>query len=222
MTEEDLNFDLSAKKKKKKKKTPFDPDAAEKEVEDRADEGVEEETQEKSEKKKVAFDEPDDMDNIEDIDLESFGKKKKKKKKRDGGLDGMNDLKEGLPDDEKEVEDDLDLESFGDKKKKKKKKPKDLDDLIGDDEKEDGQDENPWMESDRDYTYEELLQRVFSIMRDKNPDMVDGRGKKFVMRPPQVVKVGAKKTANREKRVKRLKKAAKKAVQNKKTSRTFA
>jgi len=195
MTEEDLNFDLSAKKKKKKKKTPFDPDAAEKEVEDRADEGVEEETQEKSEKKKVAFDEPDDMDNIEDIDLESFGKKKKKKKKRDGGLDGMNDLKEGLPDDEKEVEDDLDLESFGDKKKKKKKKPKDLDDLIGDDEKEDGQDENPWMESDRDYTYEELLQRVFSIMRDKNPDMVDGRGKKFVMRPPQVVRVGTKKTA---------------------------
>ena len=33
------------------------------------------------------------MDNIEDIDLESFGKKKKKKKKREGGLDGMNDLK---------------------------------------------------------------------------------------------------------------------------------
>merc|ERR1712142_1025649 len=179
------------KKKKKKKKTPFDPDAAEKEVEDRVDDGVEEEAEEKSEKKKVAFDEPDDVDNIEDIDLESFGKKKKKKKKREGGLDGMNDLKEGLPDDDKEVEDDLDLESFG----MKKKKPKDLDDLIGDDEKEEGQDENPWMESDRDYTYEELLQRVFSIMRDKDPDMVDGRGKKFVMRPPQVVRVGTKKTA---------------------------
>ena len=29
MTEEDLNFDLSAKKKKKKKKTPFDPDGVE-------------------------------------------------------------------------------------------------------------------------------------------------------------------------------------------------
>jgi len=180
--------------KKKKKKTPFDPDAAEKDAEDRVDDGVEEEAEEKSEKKKVAFDEPDDVDNIEDIDLESFGKKKKKKKKREGGLDGMNDLKEGLPDDDKEVEDDLDLESFG-MKKKKKKKPKDLDDLIGDDEKEEGQDENPWMESDRDYTYEELLQRVFSIMRDKNPDMVDGRGKKFVMRPPQVVRVGTKKTA---------------------------
>ena len=40
MTEEDLNFDLSAKKKKKKKKTPFDPDAAEKEVEDRVSDAL--------------------------------------------------------------------------------------------------------------------------------------------------------------------------------------
>ena len=29
MAEDDLNFDLSAKKKKKKKKTPFDPDGGE-------------------------------------------------------------------------------------------------------------------------------------------------------------------------------------------------
>ncbi len=47
-------------------------------------------------------------------------------------------------------------------------------------------DANPWMDSDRDYTYEELLQRVFGIMRDKNPEMVAGEKKKFVMRPPQV------------------------------------
>ena len=30
------------------------------------------------------------------------------------------------------------------------------------------------------------IQRVFGIMRDKNPDMVAGEKKKFVMRPPQV------------------------------------
>lgn len=54
---------------------------------------------------------------------------------------------------------------------------------------------NPWMDSDRDYTYDELLQRVFNIMRDKNPEMVAGEKKKFVMRPPQVVRVGTKKTA---------------------------
>merc|ERR1712080_388724 len=49
--------------------------------------------------------------------------------------------------------------------------------------------------SDRDYSYDELLQRVFNIMRDKNPEMVAGEKKKFVMRPPQVVRVGTKKTA---------------------------
>ena len=35
------------------------------------------------------------------------------------------------------------------------------------------------MDSDRDYSYEELLQRVFGIMRDKNPEMVAGEKKKF-------------------------------------------
>ena len=51
------------------------------------------------------------------------------------------------------------------------------------------------MDSDRDYTYDELLQRVFNIMKDKNPEMVAGEKRKFVMRPPQVMRVGTKKTA---------------------------
>jgi translation initiation factor 2 subunit 2 len=193
MTEDDPTFDLNAKKKKKKKKTPFDLDAA---MDGGAeDERMEEEDEEKE--KKVAF--ADDDENVEDIDLETFGKKKKKKKKRDG-LD-MDELKDALPEEDKENEDkedeeDLDLESFGDKKKKKKKKkPKDLDDLIGEEDGKENDESNPWVDSDRDYTYEELLQRVFGIMRDKNPEMVAGEKKKFVMRPPQVVRVGTKKTA---------------------------
>ena len=32
-------------------------------------------------------------------------------------------------------------------------------------------------------------------MKDKNPEMVAGEKKKFVMRPPQVMRVGTKKTA---------------------------
>ena len=51
------------------------------------------------------------------------------------------------------------------------------------------------MDSDRDYTYDELLQRVFNIMRDKNPERVAGGRNRFVMRPPQVMRVGTKKTA---------------------------
>jgi len=192
-----LNFDLSAKKKKKKKKTPFDLDAALDADKPENDEKMDEETEEKPKEKKVNFEEDDD--NVEDIDLETFGKKKKKKKKREG-LD-MDELKESLPEESKDaddvnIDDDLDLESFGEKKKKKKKKkPKDLDDLIGDEENKENEDDNPWIDSDRDYTYEELLQRVFGIMRDKNPEMVAGEKKRFVMRPPQVVRVGTKKTA---------------------------
>lgn len=52
-----------------------------------------------------------------------------------------------------------------------------------------------WEGSDRDYTYEELLTRVFAILREKNPDMVAGKKQKFVMRPPQVVRIGTKKTS---------------------------
>eukprot|EP00088_Acartia_fossae_P019289 TRINITY_DN2124_c0_g1_i1.p1 TRINITY_DN2124_c0_g1~~TRINITY_DN2124_c0_g1_i1.p1 ORF type:complete len:307 (-),score=141.93 TRINITY_DN2124_c0_g1_i1:129-1049(-) len=192
MTEEEVNFDLSLKKKKKKKKTPFDLEGALANEDQEMEEGGEE-----AKEKKVTFGENED--NVEDIDLDSFGTKKKKKKKREG-LD-MDDLKASLPEENKENQEvDLDLDddlSFGDKKKKKKKKkPKDLDDLIGaDDDKENEDAANPWMDSDRDYTYDELLQRVFGIIKDKNPEMVAGEKKKFVMRPPQVVRVGTKKTA---------------------------
>jgi translation initiation factor 2 subunit 2 len=52
-----------------------------------------------------------------------------------------------------------------------------------------------WAGVDRDYTYDELLTRVFSIMHEKNPDMALGKKQKFVMRPPHVVRIGTKKTS---------------------------
>merc|ERR1712243_387445 len=141
----------------------------------------------KKEKKKVEFEE--ENDNVDDIDLESFGTKKKKKKKREG-LENMDDVKDALPDQDKPEEEDidLDLDSFGTKKKKKKKKKADLDDLDNEEDKENEADDtnaDPWKDSDRDYQYDELLQRVFGIMRDKNPEMVAGEKKKFVMSPPR-------------------------------------
>jgi len=114
-------------------------------------------------------------------------------------------------------DDDLGLDLGGLKKKKKKKKPLDVSALEndlnelnlegeeGEDVNEDGMaaEEVPdqinliaWRaDSVRDYTYDELLARVFEIMRQKNPDMVAGEKKKFVMKPPQVVRAGAKKTS---------------------------
>lgn len=52
-----------------------------------------------------------------------------------------------------------------------------------------------WLGSDRDYTYEELLERVFRIMHEKNPEHAGGEKKRFIMQPPQVVRVGSKKTS---------------------------
>lgn len=102
------------------------------------------------------------------------------------------------------IADDLDdFSSF--KKKKKKKRGPALDmSAVGDALPTDGNDteskgenkENESVEDDnREYTYDELLKRVFDIMRAKNPNMVEGGKRKFVMKPPQVVRVGTKKTS---------------------------
>merc|ERR1711894_629487 len=219
MAEEEANFDPSLKKKKKKKKT-FDlegalgeggADEAAQETEetlepakdDADDIDLENFGKKKKKKKKVLDDdaeekgdeEKDEKEDLDDLDLESFGEKKKKKKKKKP-LD-MEELEEALPGDDKaEDNDDLDLESFGTKKKKKKKIKNDMDDM--DDENKENEGENgeatAWGE-DRDYTYDELLQRVYNVIKEKNPDTTMGEKKKFVMRPPRVVKVGAKKTA---------------------------
>ncbi|XP_074603625.1 eukaryotic translation initiation factor 2 subunit beta [Brevipalpus obovatus] len=52
-----------------------------------------------------------------------------------------------------------------------------------------------WIDSDRDYDYKELLQRVFFTIKEKNPDIISGEKKRLVMRPPQVLRVGTKKTS---------------------------
>ena len=48
-------------------------------------------------------------------------------------------------------------------------------------------------EGPKDLTYDELLERVYKIMREKNPNV--GEKKQFVIKPPEVVKAGAKKTS---------------------------
>lgn len=56
------------------------------------------------------------------------------------------------------------------------------------------QDTAAWANSDRDYLYTELLERVFDIMRAKNPALVQGEKRRFVMKPPQVIRLGSKKS----------------------------
>lgn len=205
MAEDECIFDPSLKKKKKKK-TGFNLDAA---LADSGGTPVEPvptpETVEVAEMKETT----PEMD-----DMELFGKKKSKKKKTKPF--NFEELNDALPDgkessvmDEEnidpastqvaEVEDfDLDMD-FSKAKKKRTKKKKGLDTLIAEEEAAiDDKDEESgdgWTGSERDYTYDELLERAFNQLREKNPEMATGEKKKFVMKPPQVVRIGSKKTA---------------------------
>lgn len=120
-------FDPTLVKKKKKKKTTFDLDAA------LAESEPQQESNEPSSTFNDQADAADDNANLDDLDLENFGKKKKKKKKIGFNLD---DLEQALPDDENADEDAAEAEnfliddSFG--SKKKKKKSKDINELLKD------------------------------------------------------------------------------------------
>ncbi|NP_001037678.1 eukaryotic translation initiation factor 2 subunit 2 isoform X1 [Bombyx mandarina] len=194
--DDDMIFDPSLKKKKKKK-TGFDLEAAlageqgeSTSMETPADTGD--------------VDAPED----DNLDLDNFGKKKKKKKKT---FFNLGELENALPEtppteepeaQEDEVMDDLDLDiDFTKTKKKKRKKDKNVDELVteedvrGEDQENVEDEHGEWVGSDHDYSYDELLERVFDIMREKNPSMVSGKKQKFIMRPPQVVRIGTKKTS---------------------------
>ncbi|XP_024377588.1 eukaryotic translation initiation factor 2 subunit beta [Physcomitrium patens] len=136
-------------------------------------------------------------------------KKKKKKKVRIQEDEEPIPVKEAAP-----AEGGVDS-SFAGLKKKKKKKPvedenleeengNDEDEATGDGEVDDDDDEPaegiqlgisqyPWEGSDRDYLYEELLGRVFDILRENNPELSAER-RRTIMRPPQVLREGTKKT----------------------------
>lgn len=202
MEEEDAIFDPSLVKKKKKKKTTFDLDAAL--AEDNGNNGTNTATIASAEEN-IDPNNADSIDIENDFDIENFGKKKKKKVKKPLAMDSLetaisevNEDQSALPADDDDLDDTFDLGQM----KKKKKKKTDINELLKSMDNEDQENENvdenksnQWLGSDRDYTYDELLNRVFEIILEKNPDMAAGRKPKFVMRPPQVLRVGTKKTS---------------------------
>ncbi|PWA55080.1 eukaryotic translation initiation factor 2 subunit beta [Artemisia annua] len=145
-------------------------------------------------------------------DLAPFDPTKKKKKKKvviqdpaDEAVEQLTEKTESLS-----VSESLEPTFTGLKKKKKKQvqtdlldeekenAEEDLDNPIGEDEAAEGIDLEqpqglPWEGTDRDYLYEELLGRVFHILRENNPELAGDR-RRTVMRPPQVLREGTKKT----------------------------
>ncbi|KAL7827476.1 hypothetical protein SRHO_G00331940 [Serrasalmus rhombeus] len=206
MSEDEILFDptMTKKKKKKKKMKAFMLDeegdglgeeTQQMEPHEAEPEGVEEREVEPEEDEGKKKEQTDDLDDLNFLNQKKK-KKKPKKKFNDDIEEGMKELKiegeqlELLEDEVKKVE----FADEGDAVEK--------DDAMDDDDSKnmDGitfssQTGPAWAGSERDYTYDELLSRVFNIMREKNPDMVAGEKRKFVMKPPQVVRVGTKKTS---------------------------
>lgn len=210
MSENELDiFDPNLKKKKKKKRATFDSDVL---IGDDAP-PIDVPTEDTLSSTVIPTDDPSREPTAEfgvDDDFLLSTKKKKKKKTFD-----MSEVGTALPKEEVEVNGDDEIASemqkdsvaaepdndldFGIKKKKKKTKTTTTDDV--DDEKEVATVDtttptgHTWDECDRDYAYDELLKRVFDVMREKNPDMVAGEKRRIIMKPPQVMRVGTKKSS---------------------------
>eukprot|EP01094_Clydonella_sp_ATCC50884_P003354 TRINITY_DN1259_c0_g1_i3.p1 TRINITY_DN1259_c0_g1~~TRINITY_DN1259_c0_g1_i3.p1 ORF type:complete len:275 (+),score=114.25 TRINITY_DN1259_c0_g1_i3:40-825(+) len=146
-----------------------------------------------------------DDEEVADIPLfdPSMKKKKKKKKKLDDVPEGeaeapATDEPAEAPAgdaDEEAADEELSLD-FGSKKKKKKKavvvEEPESDEDEADEAVESGA--AAWEGTDREYTYKELLERVFSILEQSNPDLVSKKRSRMVMKPPSVFREGTKKT----------------------------
>ena len=181
--EDDEDIDFSKKKKKKPKAK----------------------TDEDEEAKPAAADDDDE-------DLDFSKKKKKKPKAKDGDEEEAASKPAAAAADD---DDDEDL-SFGAKKKKKKPKAdaEEEDDEeeagpigIGDDDESDDDDDGAGddafdenddgaggfvsIPADREYKYEELLDRMYSLLHANNPELAGDR-KRFLIKPPQVVREGSK------------------------------
>ncbi|XP_012680401.1 eukaryotic translation initiation factor 2 subunit 2 [Clupea harengus] len=217
MSDDEMIFDPTMSRKKKKKKKPFM-------MEEEGGEGAADEPQPEAkeaevdggEEKDLDFDDDDEgrrKDMSDDLDdLNFFNQKKKKKKTRKDKIfeneleEGVKELKIEEEPSEMPEDDDFLLPA---KKKRSRKVDflEDVDSLSKEGAQEDEENKNnddimfstqtgpEWAGSERDYTYDELLIRAFNIMREKNPDMVAGEKRKFVMKPPQVVRVGTKKSS---------------------------
>jgi len=201
-------FDPS--KKKKKKKMPVALEAAlNGEVVEAPAAPTPEPTETSEEPSEAATGTSADAAVDVDIDVD-FGMMKKKKKKKKGAFD-MEEMDAALPSDEKAAEpaEEAVVEDMGDlgdmdfslpTKKKKKKKGTVISDIVkaaeaGDGESNGVNSSGADVEATREFTYAELLSRAYDIMREKNPELVADKNKKINVKPPHVVRAGAKKSA---------------------------
>ncbi|EIW79628.1 eukaryotic translation initiation factor 2 beta [Coniophora puteana RWD-64-598 SS2] len=126
----------------------------------------------------------------EDLDFSDLKKKKKSSKKK-----AMEDFEKELNDSKANIE--------GDEEADDGAHLNELDDAdLGDDpfargaEAPTGIDSGsePWLSSDRDYTYPELLQRFYASLHASNPALLMSTGKRYTIAPPQILREGNKRS----------------------------
>ncbi|SAM02183.1 hypothetical protein [Absidia glauca] len=182
--DEEPDFSKLKKKKKSKKKVDFDTEV-----------DAIEQTEEPIE------DAPQDPEAEADPDAMFADLKKKKKKKSKSVEDDAAGEETAAPEG---TEEDLDFGALKKKKKKKKNMAEFEAELAEGDDDNNNNDganegsskasnEEAWLKSDRDYTYDELLGRVFNILRQNNPELV-GEKKRYTIVPPSIHREGNKKT----------------------------
>lgn len=133
-----------------------------------------------------------------DLDLSNLSLKKKKSRKTAEKLEG-----DGV--DDGPLGDDLEFELPKKKKKKKKVHHEEADDDLevgsepiaeqSSEVTENVPEVSETMEEEENLNYKQLLDRVYETLKARNPDFVAGEKKKFVMKPPEVVRISARKTA---------------------------
>ncbi|KAH9063187.1 domain found in IF2B/IF5-domain-containing protein [Lactarius vividus] len=119
----------------------------------------------KSTKKKAAF------------DLEAFEKELQESKSKDANADDDEDIPDG------EHLNDIDETELGDDVFDRSEVPAGVD-----------QGTEPWLGSDRDYTYQELLTRFYASLHASNPSLLTSTGKRYTIAPPSIHREGNKKS----------------------------
>jgi len=131
----------------------------------------------------------------EDLDFSELKKKKKSsKKKATFDLEAfekelqVSKSKNTYADDDEDVPDgehlnDIDEAELGDDVFDRSEAPAGVD-----------QGTEPWLGSDRDYTYQELLTRFYASLHASNPSLLTSNGKRYTIAPPSIHREGNKKS----------------------------
>jgi len=126
----------------------------------------------------------------EDLDFSDIKKKKKstKKKAMEDFEKELNEAKAKDDADEGELDDgahldELDEAELGDDPFARNEAPAGIDSGT-----------EPWLGSDRDYTYPELLTRFYASLHAANPSLLTSTGKRYTIAPPQILREGVRKS----------------------------